>query len=180
MPPNFFQKKWVQRLGLILLTAAIIYGMIYADVWARAKSAYEEGEKASQKNDWKMAYTWYQTALELFSPPESKWVKRSRLLAPAAKQKWREDLRKRKVPFEEYNLDLEAGEPEGSHTVFTTQNKKEAERLKQILEVRKISVIVYDEKANKGFKALGVKLIVPEKQFWPAHEIIRRETKYGI
>ncbi len=53
----------------------------------------------------KYAYVWYKTAFELFSPPESKWVKLSREKAPIAKEKWREELRAKKIPFEEYMLD---------------------------------------------------------------------------
>ena len=53
----------------------------------------------------KYAYVWYKTAYELFSPPESKWVKLSREKAPLAKEKWKEELRAKKIPFEEYMLD---------------------------------------------------------------------------
>lgn len=53
----------------------------------------------------KYAYVWYQTAVELFSPPESKWVKLSREKMPKAKQLWREELIKKKIPFEEYMLE---------------------------------------------------------------------------
>ena len=53
----------------------------------------------------KYAYIWYRTAYELFSPPESKWVKLSREKAAAAKEKWKEELRARKVHFEDYMLD---------------------------------------------------------------------------
>lgn len=53
----------------------------------------------------KYAYVWYKTAYELFSPPESKWVKLSREKAPIAKEKWKEELRSKKIPFEEYMLD---------------------------------------------------------------------------
>lgn len=53
----------------------------------------------------KYAYVWYKTAYELFSPPESKWVKLSRQKAPLAKEQWKEELRAKKIPFEEYMLD---------------------------------------------------------------------------
>lgn len=53
----------------------------------------------------KYAYVWYQTAYELFSPPESKWVKLSREKAPLAKEKWKEELRAKKIPFEDYMLE---------------------------------------------------------------------------
>ena len=53
----------------------------------------------------KYAYVWYKTAYELFSPPESKWVRLSREKAPVAKEQWKEELRSKNIPFEEYMLD---------------------------------------------------------------------------
>lgn len=53
----------------------------------------------------KYAYIWYQTAVELFSPPESKWVKLSREKMLKAKELWKEELRQKKIPFEEYMLE---------------------------------------------------------------------------
>ncbi|OGR83856.1 MAG: hypothetical protein A2636_06740 [Elusimicrobia bacterium RIFCSPHIGHO2_01_FULL_64_10] len=53
----------------------------------------------------KYAYVWYQTAYELFSPPESRWVKLSRAKAPAAKEKWKEELRSQNIRFEDYMLE---------------------------------------------------------------------------
>ena len=58
-----------------------------------------------EESSLKYAYVWYKTAYELFSPPESKWVKLSRQKAPLAKEKWKEELRAKKIPFEEYMLD---------------------------------------------------------------------------
>lgn len=53
----------------------------------------------------KYAYIWYQTAVELFSPPESKWVKLSREKMPQAKELWKQELRAKKIPFEDYMID---------------------------------------------------------------------------
>lgn len=53
----------------------------------------------------KYAYVWYQTAVELFSPPESKWVKFSREKMPIAKEMWKEELRAKNIPFEDYMLE---------------------------------------------------------------------------
>src|SRR6266850_1543404 len=38
-------KLWHKRAGLVIGTAVIMYGMVYADVVWRAKEAYQEGEK---------------------------------------------------------------------------------------------------------------------------------------
>ena len=62
-------------------------------------------DRHMEESSIKYAYVWYQTAYELFSPPESKWVKISRKKAREAKEKWREELRAKKIPFEEYMLD---------------------------------------------------------------------------
>jgi hypothetical protein len=62
-------------------------------------------ERNLEESSLKYAYVWYKTAYELFSPPESRWVKLSREKAPAAKEKWKEELRAKKVPFEEYMLE---------------------------------------------------------------------------
>lgn len=53
----------------------------------------------------KYAYIWYQTAVELFSPPESKWVKMSREKMPQAKELWKQELRAKHIPFEDYMID---------------------------------------------------------------------------
>jgi hypothetical protein len=58
-----------------------------------------------QESSVKYAYIWYKTAYELFSPPESPWVKRSREKAALAKEKWKEELRAKKIPFEDYMLE---------------------------------------------------------------------------
>jgi hypothetical protein len=53
----------------------------------------------------KYAYVWYQTAVELFSPPESKWVKLSREKMPRAKELWRQELLKKGIKVEDYMLE---------------------------------------------------------------------------
>lgn len=53
----------------------------------------------------KYAYIWYQTTVELFSPPESKWVKLSREKMPKAKELWKQELKAKKIPFEDYMLE---------------------------------------------------------------------------
>ena len=62
-------------------------------------------DRQMEESSLKYAYVWYQTAYELFSPPESKWVKLSREKAPLAKEKWKDELRAKKIPFEDYMLE---------------------------------------------------------------------------
>lgn len=62
-------------------------------------------ERKTEESSIKYAYVWYQTAIELFSPPESKWVKLSREKMPLAKESWKTELKKKNIPFEEYMLE---------------------------------------------------------------------------
>lgn len=149
---------WKRRLAVALGCAALMYGMVYADLVLRARHAYMEGEKYMRWNEHpeekaaffdaqlkdrtaeldaelaagklgkdehdlkvelaqferdegvresslKYAYVWYQTAVELFSPPESRWVVLSREKMKAAKEAWKAELRAKKIPFEDYMLE---------------------------------------------------------------------------
>ena len=149
---------WARRLGLVAGCAALMYGMVYADLVLRARHAYNEGEKYMRWNEHpeekaaffdaqlkertqaldaelaagklpkdehdlkvelarferdegvresslKYAYVWYQTAVELFNPPESKWVVMSREKMKTAKEMWKQELRSKKIPFEDYMLE---------------------------------------------------------------------------
>ncbi len=49
----------------------------------------------------KYAYQWYKDTYELFSPPESKWVKLARIKAPEALNLWKQELREKKIPFQD-------------------------------------------------------------------------------
>jgi hypothetical protein len=53
----------------------------------------------------KYAYIWYQTVVELFSPPQSRWVKLAREKMPKAKELWKKELTEKKIPFEDYMLE---------------------------------------------------------------------------
>ncbi len=62
-------------------------------------------DRQMEESSLKYAYVWYQTAYELFSPPESKWVRLSREKARIAREKWKQELRLKNIPFEDYMLD---------------------------------------------------------------------------
>jgi hypothetical protein len=147
-----------RRLLTLLACVAAVYGMVYADVWLRARSAYLEGEKylewdrrpelkaahldrmlaekqsrlqgdrqagritpaeleqrlalarferdeAMNESSLKYAYVWFQTAVELFSPPESRWVVLSRAKMAAAKELWKKELAAKKIPYQDYMLE---------------------------------------------------------------------------
>jgi len=147
-----------RKLLTVLACVLAVYGMVYADVWLRARSAYLEGEKylewdrrpelkaahlerllvektarlqaeraasritpaelearltlarferdeAMKESSLKYAYVWFQTAVELFSPPESRWVILSREKAPVAKELWKKELAAKKIPYQDYMLE---------------------------------------------------------------------------
>lgn len=129
-------------------------------------------DQAAAESSLKYAYQWYKDTYELFSPPESRWVRRARYLAPAAKQKWREELRAKGIPFEEYMLDLEAGEDAGTLMVYSTRRRAEADRCVEVLKAKGIEARLYDAPAQGRLPQEGLKVIVPREKFWEAHEAL--------
>ena len=130
-------------------------------------------DQAMAESSIKYAYQWYKDTYELFSPPESKWVRQARFLAPAAKQRWREELRARNIPFEEYMLDLEVGEETGKTLMVTsTRNRRLSEKAVALLREKGIEVSVYDGPAHGRLEQEGLKIIVPADKFWEARQIL--------
>jgi hypothetical protein len=62
-------------------------------------------DQQAKESTIKYAYIWYQTAVDLFSPPNSKWVQLARVKMPQAKERWKAELRAKKIPFEDYMID---------------------------------------------------------------------------
>jgi hypothetical protein len=148
------------KRGLLAVAAcaAAVYGMVYADVVLRARSAYLEGMKylewqkepalkksffdaelakkessirgelakgaisqadADEKLDlarferdqrmaesnYKYAYVWFQTACELFTPPESRWVVLSRERMASTKELWKKELDAKRISYKDYMLE---------------------------------------------------------------------------
>ena len=58
-----------------------------------------------QESSLKYAYQYYKDTYELFTPPESKWVKMARLKTPRALELWKQELREQKIPFEDTNFE---------------------------------------------------------------------------
>jgi hypothetical protein len=56
---------------------------------------------ALSESSLKYAYQWYKDTYELFSPPESRWVKDARRKAPEVLEMWKQELRSQKVPFDD-------------------------------------------------------------------------------
>ena len=62
-------------------------------------------DESVSESSLKYAYHWYKTAVDLFSPPESRWIRLSRRKMDEAKELWKAELRAKKIQFEEYMLE---------------------------------------------------------------------------
>ena len=76
-----------------------------AELEQRLALARFERDEAMKESSLKYAYVWFQTAVELFSPPESRWVIRSRQQMAAAKELWKKELDAKKIPYQDYMLE---------------------------------------------------------------------------
>lgn len=65
---------------------------------------FELGERL-QESSLKYAYVWYRTAARLLTPPESRWVVRSRDKMAEAKKLWKAELDAQRVPYQDYMLE---------------------------------------------------------------------------
>ncbi len=119
------------------------------------------------------AYHAWRDVYELYAPPETAATRRARLMAAAARQRWREDWTSRRLPFDESLLDLEPGEEGGLRVVYSTPDGREASRAFSRLETLDLpaKVLPPDPARSPGDRAL--KLLVPEDRFWEAHEALR-------
>jgi hypothetical protein len=64
-----------------------------------------ERDERLKESSLKYAYVWYQTAVELFTPPESKWVALCRQRSVEAKRLWKQELDAQKIPYQDYMLE---------------------------------------------------------------------------
>lgn len=62
-------------------------------------------ERQINESPLKYAYIWYKTTIELFSPPESKWVKLARKKIVKVKEMWKEELIKKGYKIEDYMIE---------------------------------------------------------------------------
>ncbi|MFN3550415.1 MAG: hypothetical protein ACK4WJ_01180 [Endomicrobiia bacterium] len=64
-----------------------------------------EKERKIKESSLKYAYIWYKTVIELFSLPESKWVKLAKQKIVNIKQMWRKELEQKGYKIEDYMLE---------------------------------------------------------------------------
>lgn len=136
---------------------------------------FEKNERINESSI-KYAYQWFKDCYELFSPPESIYVKRARLLAPECKMLWREELERKKIPYEEYNLDLEPAEENGFYTVFATKSKKIKETIEEKLKSRNIEYKIFIP--QKGINKNEIRFLVKRSDFWNVNKMIKDELPY--
>ncbi|MCX7956298.1 MAG: hypothetical protein N2643_00160 [Endomicrobia bacterium] len=58
-----------------------------------------------EESSLKYAYIWYKTAIDLFNPPESKWVKLSKEKIKQVKKMWKKELESKGYKVEDYMLE---------------------------------------------------------------------------
>ncbi len=56
---------------------------------------------ALEESSLKYAYQWYKDTYELFSPPESKWVRLAREKAPVTLELWKKELSAKNIPYQD-------------------------------------------------------------------------------
>lgn len=64
-----------------------------------------ERDRAVAESSLKYAYVWFQTAAELFTPPESRWTRMSREKMRTTRELWKRELDAKKIPYQDYMLE---------------------------------------------------------------------------
>lgn len=68
----------------------------------RLSLAQFERDERVKESSLKYAYIWFQTAAELFTPPESKWVVLSREEMVKTRELWKKELDAQHIPYQDY------------------------------------------------------------------------------
>jgi hypothetical protein len=88
------------------LSAELAKGRIERAVYERKTAlARFERDQAVAESSLKYAFVWYQTAAELFSPPESRWTVMAREKMARTRELWKKELDAQKVPYQDYMLE---------------------------------------------------------------------------
>lgn len=64
-----------------------------------------ERDEALKESSLKYAYVWFQSAAELFTPPETPWSRKARARMRETRELWKKELRAKNVPFQDYMLE---------------------------------------------------------------------------
>jgi hypothetical protein len=63
-----------------------------------------ERDRAEADSSLRHAYVWFESAADLFSPPESRWSARARVLMAETRERWRRERLAQGLPAEDYRL----------------------------------------------------------------------------
>lgn len=62
-------------------------------------------QRQLEESSLKYAYIWYKTVVDLFSPPNSKWVKLAKEKLKVVKEMWKKELEEKGYKVEDYMLE---------------------------------------------------------------------------
>ncbi|MFA6317343.1 MAG: hypothetical protein WC943_07985 [Elusimicrobiota bacterium] len=72
---------------------------------ARLKLLKSERDQRVAESSLKYAHAWFQTAVELFAPPENRWTRLARVRLAETTELWKKELDARKIPYRDYMLE---------------------------------------------------------------------------
>jgi hypothetical protein len=88
------------------LTAERDGGRLPADQYEKkVYLARFERDQAVSESSLKYAYVWFQSAAELFAPPENRWTRAARGKLASTREAWKRELDVRKIPYQDYMLE---------------------------------------------------------------------------
>jgi hypothetical protein len=121
----------------------------------------------------KRAYFLFRNVYERYSLPETRISRYARLLAPAAKMAWREDVAKRGLLAPDRMFDLAPGEGGDRWVVYSTRDPHEAANVFHRLQEEGISAHVMDDQHVRGAARVGFWITVPTDSFWTVHQMLK-------
>ena len=126
-----------------------------------------------------LAAQWFQDTYRLFAPPENRWTRAARLMAPALKERWRRDVAARGLPTRTTYWDEEPGLATGERVVYSARRWKDADRARALLDFRGLPARVAADPRPAG-AGDGVWVVVPADRFAAAHAALREELALGV
>jgi hypothetical protein len=123
----------------------------------------------SAESSAKRAYFSFRNVYERYSLTETRISRYARLLAPAAKQAWREEVAKRGLLAPDRMFDLAPGEGGDRWAVYSTRDPHEAANVFHRLQEDGIAARVTDDQHVRGAARVGFWITVPTDSFWTVH-----------
>ena len=76
-----------------------------AELAERLELARFERDYRVSESSLKYAFVWFQTVVELFTPPETKWTILARSKMSETRERWKKELDAQKIPYQDYMLE---------------------------------------------------------------------------